>query len=175
MIRIFLIGYMGAGKTTLGNALARSLHISFIDTDQYIEGRFHRSVRDLFAESGEEYFRNIEKNMLREVGEFEDVVISTGGGAPCFFNNMEYMKEMGHTVFLSVSEDVLFNRLKVASHSRPVLQNKTGEELLAFIHDGLAERIPFYSKAQYTFCADNLESISQIQTSVDKLEELLCL
>ena len=89
MIRIFLTGYMGAGKTTLGKALARELHIPFIDLDWYIEERFHKTVGELFSERGEASFRELEKNMLHEVGEFEDVVISTGGGAPCFFDNIE--------------------------------------------------------------------------------------
>ena len=79
MIRIFLTGYMGAGKTTLGKALARELHIPFIDLDWYIEERFHKTVGELFSERGEASFRELEKNMLHEVGEFEDVVISTGG------------------------------------------------------------------------------------------------
>ena len=114
MIRIFLTGYMGAGKTTLGKALARELHIPFIDLDWYIEERFHKTVGELFSERGEASFRELEKNMLHEVGEFEDVVISTGGGAPCFFDNMEYMNRVGTTVFLDVDPKVLFSRLRVA-------------------------------------------------------------
>ena len=87
MIRIFLTGYMGAGKTTLGKAFAREMNVPFIDLDWYIEERFHKSIRELFTERGEASFRELERNMLHEVGEFEDVVVSTGGGTPCFFDN----------------------------------------------------------------------------------------
>ena len=108
MIRIFLTGYMGAGKTTLGKAFAREMNVPFIDLDWYIEERFHKSIRELFTERGEASFRELERNMLHEVGEFEDVVVSTGGGTPCFFDNMEYMNGCGQTVFLDVHPDILF-------------------------------------------------------------------
>ena len=129
MIRIFLTGYMGAGKTTLGKAFARELNVPFIDLDWYIEERFHKSIRELFVERGEASFRELERNMLHEVSEFEDVIISTGGGTPCFFDNMDYMNGHGQTVFLDVHLDILFNRLRVATHQRPILQGKTDEEL----------------------------------------------
>jgi shikimate kinase len=108
MMRIFLTGYMGAGKTTLGKAFAREMNVPFIDLDWYIEERFHKSIRELFTERGEASFRELERNMLHEVGEFEDVVVSTGGGTPCFFDNMEYMNGCGQTVFLDVHPDILF-------------------------------------------------------------------
>ena len=120
MIRIFLTGYMGAGKTTLGKAFAREMNVPFIDLDWYIEERFHKSIRELFTERGEASFRELERNMLHEVGEFEDVVVSTGGGTPCFFDNMEYMNGCGQTVFLDVHPDILFRRLRVAKQQRPI-------------------------------------------------------
>ena len=92
MKRIFLIGYMGAGKTTVGKVLSQQLGLSFIDLDHYIEGRYHKTVGQLFAERGEEAFRDIERRMLREVAAFENVLVSTGGGAPCFFDNIEFME-----------------------------------------------------------------------------------
>ena len=93
MKRIFLIGYMGAGKTTVGKVLAGLLNLSFIDLDYYIERRYHKTVSQLFAEKGEEVFRSIERNMLHEVADFENVLVSVGGGTPCFFENMEVMNE----------------------------------------------------------------------------------
>ena len=138
MIRIFLTGYMGAGKTTLGKAFARELNVPFIDLDWYIEERFHKSIRELFVERGEASFRELERNMLHEVSEFEDVIISTGGGTPCFFDNMDYMNGHGQTVFLDVHPDILFNRLRVATHQRPILQGKTDEELRKLREHGLA-------------------------------------
>lgn len=173
MIRIFLIGYMGAGKTTLGKAFARKLNLPFVDLDWYMEERFHKTVGELFVERGETGFRELEKNMLHEVGAFEDVVISTGGGAPCFFDNMDFMNRNGETVFLNVHPDVLFRRLRVAKQQRPILQGKQDDELKEFIIQALEKRAPFYSQAQYVFNADELEDRSQIEKSVEKLRDLL--
>ena len=165
MIRIFLTGYMGAGKTTLGKAFARTLNVPFVDLD--------KTVGELFAERGEAGFRELERNMLREVGAFENVVISTGGGAPCFFDNMDFMNHSGKTVFLNVHPDVLFRRLRVAKQQRPILQGKEDEELKEFIIQALEKRAPFYSQAQYIFNADELEDRSQIEKSVQRLRDLL--
>ena len=173
MIRIFLTGYMGAGKTTLGKAFARKLNLPFVDLDWYMEERFHKTVGELFVERGEAGFRELEKNMLHEVGAFEDVVISTGGGAPCFFDNMDFMNRNGTTVFLNVHPDVLFRRLRVAKQQRPILQGKQDDELKEFIIRALEKRTPFYSQAQYVFNADELEDRSQIEKSVEKLRDLL--
>ena len=171
MIRIFLTGYMGAGKTTLGKAFARKLNLPFVDLDWYMEERFHKTVGELFVERGEAGFRELEKNMLHEVGAFEDVVISTG--APCFFDNMDFMNRNGKTVFLNVHPDVLFRRLRVAKQQRPILQGKQDDELKEFIIRALEKRTPFYSQAQYVFNADELEDRSQIEKSVEKLRDLL--
>lgn len=173
MTRIFLIGYMGAGKTTLGKAFARCMGLTFIDLDWYIEERFHKTVRQIFAERSEEGFRELEKRMLHEVADFEDVVIATGGGTPCFFDNVEYMNQKGETVFLDVSQEVLFRRLKVAKQQRPLLAQKNDEELKAFIADALGKRLPHYSKAKHVFRADELEDKQQIQQSVEALKKQL--
>ena len=173
MIRIFLTGYMGAGKTTLGKAFAREQGLSFIDLDWYIEGRYHKSIPQLFAERSEEGFRTLERNMLHEAGEFEDVVISTGGGTPCFFDNMDYMNSHGQTVFLDVCPDVLFRRLRAATQQRPILQGKSDDELRAFIDRALAERMPYYTQARYRMDGSRLENRSQIANSVRQLGEML--
>lgn len=173
MIRVFLVGYMGAGKTTLGKAFARAMNISFIDLDWYIEERFHKTVRQIFEERGEDAFREIERRMLHEVAEFENVIIATGGGTPCFFDNMDYMNSSGDTVFLDVDMKVLFRRLKVAKHQRPLLLNKTDEELNELIYNALEERSPFYRKANYVFSGDRLEDRHQIQESVESLKKML--
>ena len=173
MIRIFLIGYMGAGKTTLGKAFARAMGLTFVDLDWYIEERFHKTVSQIFAERGEEGFRELEKRMLHEASDFEDVVISVGGGTPCFFDNMDYMNQVGETVFLDVDIKVLFRRLKVAKQQRPLLANKTDEELMTFIQEALQKRLPHYTKAKYVFNGEKLEDRRQIQQSVELLKELL--
>ena len=173
MIRIFLIGYMGAGKTTLGKAFARAMGLTFVDLDWYIEERFHKTVSQIFTERGEEGFRELEKRMLHEASDFENVVISVGGGTPCFFDNMEYMNQVGETVFLDVDNKVLFRRWKVAKHQRPLLANKTDEELMTFIQEALEKRLPYYTKAKYVFNGELLENRYQIQQSVERLKELL--
>ena len=173
MVRIFLTGYMGAGKTTLGKAFARKMNVPFVDLDWYIEERFHKTVGELFTERGETGFRELASNMLHAVAEFHNVVITTGGGAPCFFDNMEFMNRVGKTVFLDVHPDVLFRRLRIAKQQRPILQGKEDDELKAFIIRALEQRAPFYTQAQYIFNADELEDRWQIETAVQRLQELL--
>ena len=159
-------------KTTLGKAFARKMNVPFVDLDWYIEERFHKTVGELFTERGETGFRELERNMLHEVAEFENVVISTGGSA-LFFDNMEFMNRVGKTVFLDVHPDVLFRRLRIAKQQRPILQGKEDDELKAFIIRALEQRAPFYTQAQYIFNADELEDRWQIETAVQRLQELL--
>ena len=167
MIRIFLTGYMGSGKTTLGRALAADLNVQFIDLDHYIEQRYRKTIAQLFAEKGEEGFREVERRMLHEVGEFEDVIISTGGGTPCFFDNIEFMNAQGTTIYLDVPVERLFIRLCIARSKRPLIKDKSDEELRAFIIEQLEKRAPHYSKAQYSFKADRLEDTLQVKESVE--------
>ncbi|MDR0987842.1 MAG: shikimate kinase [Prevotellaceae bacterium] len=173
MIRIFLVGYMGAGKTTLGKALAHALGISFVDLDWYIEERFHQTISELFHIRGEAAFRQTEREMLHEAAEFENVIISTGGGTPCFFDNMEFMNRQGQTLFLNVAPEVLFRRLRIAKQQRPILQGKSDEELRTFIDEALAARIDTYRQAHYQFDAGSLESRSQIAQSVQKVRQIM--
>lgn len=171
MTRILLVGFMAAGKTTLGKALAKDLGLQFVDLDLYIESRYHATVSQIFAERGEEGFRQIERNMLHEVAEFEDVIIATGGGTPCFFDNMEYMNAQGTTVFLDASVDVIFTRLTIARIQRPLVAGKTDEELRSYITETLNRRLPYYSRATHSFCANQLENVKQISESVERFKE----
>lgn len=173
MTRIFLIGYMGAGKTTLGRALAGDLGLEFIDMDFYIEQRHHSSISGLFARHGEEGFRQIERQVLHEVGEFEDIIISCGGGTPCFFDNMDYMNRQGDTVLLDVPIDVLVRRLAANRSKRPVLAGKSDEELRGFIAGNLETRMPYYSRARHVFPAARLESREEIAESVARFRAQL--
>lgn len=173
MTRIILIGYMGSGKTTLGNALSKELGLPFFDLDWYIENRFCRTVSRLFAERGEEGFRHIEREMLHEVAEFEDVIIAAGGGTPCFFDNIDYMNRQAQTVYLKATPEVLFRHLLPGRQKRPLLAGKSDEEMMAYIHESLAQRAPFYEKANYVFDVDLLESRKQIRNALTQLRTLL--
>ena len=173
MIRVFLMGFMGAGKTTLGKALAKDLNISFIDLDQYIERRYMKSVSQIFALKGEQGFREIESRMLREVGEFDDVIVSCGGSTPLIGDNMEYMLQHGQTVYLKCDNDTLLRRLKVARSQRPLIASKTDEELAAFIESETKHREPGYLRAEFICPGDRLESRDQISDTITYLKQLL--
>lgn len=172
-MRIILVGYMGAGKTTLGRALGKALDMPFYDLDWYISSRRHRNVENLFTEIGEEAFRRIEYNMLHEVAEFENVVISCGGGTPCFFDNMDYMNQQGETIYLHASVDVLINHLKMARVPRPLLVGKHDEELRQYIEQHLQEREPTYRKAKHTIDVSTLDSHKRINDTISKIVSLL--
>jgi shikimate kinase len=173
MRRIILIGYMGSGKTTVGKALSKETGMMFYDLDWYIESRMRRSVSQIFAERGEEGFRQIEYNMLHEVAEFENVIISCGGGTPCFFDNMEYLNQQGDVVYLKATPETLYKHLLMAKVERPLLKGKTKEELLEFIKTQLSTREAFYNKARYHLDVSLLDNYEKIGITVDKLKELL--
>ena len=173
MVRVFLMGFMGAGKTTLGKALAKDLGVSFIDLDQYIESRFMKSVTQIFASRGEQGFREIESRLLREVGEFDDVIVSCGGSTPLIGDNMEYMLQHGQTVYLKCNNDTLLRRLKAARSQRPLIASKNDQELALFIESETARREPGYLKAEYICPGDRLESRDQISETVTYLKQLL--
>ena len=171
--RIFLIGYMGAGKTTLGKALSKTMNLQFIDLDDFIVSRYHKTIKEIFAEEGEEGFRRIERRSLEEVAGYEDVIISLGGGTPCFFDNMKLVREAGRTVYLKPTEDVLLERLIIGKHKRPLLANKSDDEILAFIREQLSWREPYYMQAEITFNASHLENKEDIHLTAEQLAALL--
>lgn len=164
---------MGTGKTTLGRALALSTGLSFCDLDQYIEQRYMKNVRTIFQEQGEAGFRRIESRLLREVGEFEDIIISCGGSTPLFDDNMSYMNAQGTTIWLESSVDVLFRRLKVARMSRPLIAAMNDDELLHYIQNELDRRAPFYALSSLRYSGDRLESVEQVAESVAGVRRLL--
>ncbi|MDE6096910.1 MAG: shikimate kinase [Muribaculaceae bacterium] len=163
---IFIIGYMGCGKTTFGKALSAATGIPFIDLDFYIEQRYHSTVREIFDRHGEEGFREIEREMLHEVAEFEDTIISCGGGTPCFFDNMEHMNSRGTTLWLQASQECLFSRLIRKREKRPLLAGRTDDEIREIISTQLEKREPFYSKAKVIWKGDSLEDKRQIGDNI---------
>jgi len=173
MRRIIILGYMGAGKTTIGKALSKEINIPFYDLDWYIESRMRKTVKQIFDEKGEEGFRKSEHTMLHEVAEFENVIISCGGGTPCFFDNMDYMNQQGETIYLKATPEVLYGHLKMGKTVRPLLLNKTPEEVQVFIKEQLKAREPYYSKAKYTLDVNLMDNYEKIKISVQKLRELL--
>ncbi len=173
MRRIILVGYMGSGKTTVGKALSKETGLMFYDLDWYIESRMRKSVSQIFAEKGEEGFRKIEYNMLHEVAEFEDVIISCGGGTPCFFDNMDYLNQQGDVVYLKATPEVLYKHLLMAKVERPLLKGKTADELIAYITGHLKEREPYYQKAKYILDVSVLDNYDKINSSIHQIRELL--
>ena len=173
MKRVILIGYMGSGKTTVGKALSKETGMMFYDLDWYIESRMRKSVSQIFAEKGEEGFRKIEYNMLHEVAEFEDVIISCGGGTPCFFDNMDYLNQQGDVVYLKASPETLYKHLLMAKIERPLLKGKSADELIAYITEHLKQREPFYEKARHILDVNVLDDYDKIKISVQQLRELL--
>ncbi|MCB8994594.1 MAG: shikimate kinase [Bacteroidales bacterium] len=158
-MKIYLLGFMGAGKSTVGRRLAQKLNYRFIDMDEVIEKEEGLSVSELFNIKGEEWFRGREGELLHELASIgENLVISTGGGVPCFGKNMEQMNTTGFTIYLELSVQALFKRLKTSRKSdRPLLKAKSDEELLDFIKTRLEEREVFYRQAKLVFPAENIQ------------------
>ncbi|MCR5313350.1 MAG: shikimate kinase [Bacteroidaceae bacterium] len=173
MKRIFLIGYMGAGKTTIGKVLAREMGVEFFDLDWYIEDRFRKKIPEIFAESGEAGFRDIERKMLREVGEFENVVISCGGGTPCFFDNMDFMNGQGDTIYLNASPAVLKEHLLMGKSQRPLIEGKSSEELEIYIQQSLQTRLPFYKKAKHSLDINVIHTKDEIKGYVQQIMDII--
>ncbi len=157
---VFLIGYMGSGKSALGRAVNRLTGMEVIDLDLYIEGRYRKSISELFAERGEAGIRTIERAMLDEVSQFEDVVIACGGGTPCFGDNMALMNSRGITVWLNTPLDTLHRRLCRSRHKRPLIAKFNDDELLDYIRTHTEARRPYYSQARYELASAGLDSRS---------------
>lgn len=169
---IFLIGYMGCGKSTLGRALGRMTGMEFIDLDHYIENRFHKTIREIFADEGEARFRDIERRMLQEVSQFEDVIVACGGGTPCFGQNMELMNEAGTTVLLDTSMAKLLTRLKRGRHKRPLIAGMDDATLEAFVATNLEQRAPHYNRAAHRFRSNLLENEVEIDDTARRFISL---
>lgn len=151
-MRIFLIGFMGSGKSYTGKRLAARLGYPFYDLDALIEQETGRSIPEIFAEAGEEGFRQMERQVLQKTEAFERAVISCGGGTPCFFDNMPWMNARGVTVWLRPSLQVLYQRLRRKPHKRPLLAGLTSaQDWMQFLEAKLAERLPYYGQAQLTY------------------------
>ncbi len=162
---------MGCGKSTLGRALGAMTSLRFVDLDTLIEARCHRTISTIFKEDGEEHFRRIERRLLEEVSNGEDIVVACGGGVPSYADNMELMNSRGLTVYLNTSRDLLLRRLKAGRRSRPLLSGLDDSSLETFVGRLFAEREPYYSEAKATFSGDLLETLEQIELSANRFIE----
>jgi shikimate kinase len=156
-MNIFLIGFMGSGKSTLGSKLANIIDYNFIDLDQLIETHLCLSIDEIFSTKGERYFRDIESQLLNDL-DVNDTVISLGGGTPCYNDNLKVINQKGLSVYLQIPTKKLLSRLIDSKSVRPLIANyKNDRELLSEkIDDLLIEREPFYLSADIIFNAENM-------------------
>jgi len=162
---IFLIGFMGSGKTTLGRKLAARLGYPFMDLDHILEAQAGMTIAQYFSEFGEDAFRKLESEVLKQTNYPQHAVVSTGGGLPCFFDNMQWINAHGRSVYIKLPPKTLASRLENEKEQRPLLREKHGEALIGFIADKLVEREHYYSQA--TFITDGLS------LTAEKVEQLL--
>lgn len=157
-MKIFLIGMPGAGKSTLGKELAEKLVLPFIDLDKQIETQEKTTIQELFRERGEEYFREVEAQQLREVSTRQhSFIMATGGGSPCFHQSLDFMKEQGIVIFMDVQAEVIQERVKKSS-DRPLLSLESDEELKQRLENLRAKRLSFYEQAHLRFSGDDLRA-----------------
>jgi shikimate kinase len=157
-MKIFLIGFMGCGKSHWGQALSKKLALPFFDLDQKIEEKEEKTINSIFKEEGEEYFRLLEKDVLYLLTEsHESFVMATGGGTPCFYNNIGYMKKSGIVVWLNCSMDCIYDRIVNERDKRPLVRDLTEEQLRSYIIKKLAGRKIYYEQATAIVTEDNLQ------------------
>nr|WP_320118182.1 shikimate kinase [uncultured Marinifilum sp.] len=168
-MRIFLVGYMGSGKSRWGKMIAEYFNYRFIDLDTLIEERENASIPQIFSKHKESGFRKLETEALHSIGNTENTIVATGGGAPCFANNMEIMNKLGITLYIEGSPELLRDRITSSKTERPLVKNFTPDELLQYIQEHLNSRLPFYNQAQYKIVSGNLE----LNNFIDLLKPLI--
>lgn len=152
---VYLIGFMGAGKSTIGRLWAKESRRTFYDLDDLVSQSEGRTVKELFIKRGEAYFREIERYVLHQTFKFSNAIVALGGGTPCFFDNMKLVNQYGQSVYLKLSPDYLFSRLKASHNQRPLLDNKDDQQLRLFIEQTLQKREQFYNQAQNILDTNN--------------------
>ena len=162
-MRIFLIGFMGCGKTTLGKKLAKHLNYNFIDLDSHIENKTTEKITEIFDKKGEQYFRDLEKESLHEIFRMDNMVLAFGGGTPCFSDNMQTMLAKGICIYLKMESEDLGERLYKEKNNRPLIRHLTENELNDFINKELMVREVFYKQAHYILPEKNISKTDIIK------------
>lgn len=172
-MRLYLIGYMGCGKSTIGRKIARYAHLRFVDTDSLVEQREQATVADVITYHGEEYFRGVEHSVLQSTAEEDDLVVSTGGGLPVWGDNMARIGELGVSIYLRRSPQNIISRLSpYGRQKRPKFRGLNDEQLLAFMTSHMAEREPIYSQADITIECDTMTDNEIIDLILSKIKNL---
>ena len=159
-MKIFLLGMMGSGKSYWAQQIAEKENIDWMDIDQEIEKETSLSIKEIFAVYGEEYFREKERDALHNLSNYNNIIIATGGGTPCFHNNIQWMNEHGTTIFIDEDVEILAERLKKEKAHRPLIKDLSDAELKNFLSEKLKERFPFYSQAQYHLKGNKISHLS---------------
>lgn len=166
--RIYIIGYMCSGKSSISRKVAARLGYELYDTDDWFEEKYHICVQDFFEKYGEDHFRKFESEILKKTGEMHHVVISTGGGTPCFFDNMQWMKENGTTIFVRVSPLTSYHRIMNAKRKRPLVYGKSEDELRQYVENHYNSRLPIYEQADFIVKGENFD-IEEVMSYLSQL------
>ena len=172
-MKIYLIGFMGSGKTSIGKRLAKRLGYNFLDLDTLIEVKSKQKIPGIFREQGEDGFRKIERKALEDTFQLEDIVIATGGGTPCFFDNIDQINKHGLSFYLNRSMHFLVNKLFYSSTERPLVKGKSKNELDEYVGKLLAKRDSFYKKASFTITPPDGFSKKDIAKMIRKFIHLM--
>jgi len=160
-MRVFLIGYMGCGKTSIGKKLSKSLNLEFIDLDNYIEQICGKNIAKIFAEDGEKHFRKLEQHYLKKISKKDNVIIATGGGTPCEKENMALMNALGLTIYLEMEATELYKRLVHQKKTRPLIARLSDKDLLAYIEMSMESRRSKYNCAHFTVTSDHITKATE--------------
>ncbi|MET3880111.1 MULTISPECIES: shikimate kinase [Chitinophaga] len=155
-MKIYLLGFMGAGKSYWGKQLADHWQLPYYDLDEVIVEAEEMAIADIFATKGEDYFREKESQLLRELSKQDNFLISCGGGTPCFQENMDFMNEHGTTVWINPSVETMVERLQRKKSKRPLIADLEDEDLVGFVEKKMAERLPFYQQSRHIITSDNI-------------------
>jgi shikimate kinase len=155
---IFLVGFMGSGKTHWGKRWSQAYQIPFVDLDDAIETAEGKTIPDIFAVNGEAYFRDIETKILHTLSQQKNIIIACGGGTPCFHDNMQWMNKHGITIYVTAPAEVIMKRVMVQQDKRPLLKDMNPIELLAYIEQTIKIREPYYSQAKITLIEEDIDN-----------------